>query len=106
MYLYVIIYWAITSVFATLLEMIAPPPWVMISVGLWIRYVCGCLGNSLYRRHVERKIKQIKTTVPPEYWAQAFKDMGGTNVWAVIALIFINLLIIYWMYLTIFKEGR
>ena len=107
MYLYVIIWVAFLFVFYSVLELVFKLPTSATNgVNIAIMYLFGRYGSSLYRRHVERKIQQIKTMMAPEYWAQAFKDKGGTNLWATIPLIALHLLTLYGMYLSIVEKAR
>jgi hypothetical protein len=76
-----------------------------LCVCIFVKYKLGRYGSSLYKIHVERKIKQIKTTTPPEYWTEAFRDKGGTSLLAPATLIILILLMLYLMlYLGIVKQ--
>jgi len=55
--------------------------------GLFLMWWFGRYGSALYKRHAIAKIRQIKSTIAPEYWPQAFKDKGGTSFWAVVPFI-------------------
>jgi len=65
--------------------------------GLFLMWCFGRYGSSIYKRHVEATIRRIKTTMPAEYWTQAFKDKGGTSCWAVIPFI-LWVGFTYWLY--------
>jgi len=108
MYLYVILWVAFLFVFYSILELVFTlPPSATNGANIFIMCCFGRYGSSLYRKHVERKIGQIKATMTPEYWMQAFRDKGGTSFWAPIPLIILHLLILYGMYLSIVESvGR
>src|SRR6266850_604118 len=96
MYLYVVICVAFLLVFYSILEFIFTlPPSATNGANIAMMYLFGRYGSSLYRKHVERKIQQIKTTMAPEYWTQAFRDKGGTSLWAPIPLIILHVLTLY-----------
>jgi hypothetical protein len=107
MYLYVIVWVAFLFVFYSVLELVFTLPMLVTNgASIAMMYLFGRYGSSLYRRHVERKIQQIKTTMMPEYWAQAFRDKGGTNAWATIPLILLHVFTLYGMYLIIVERAR
>lgn len=107
MYLYVVIWVAFLFVFYSLLEVVfSLPPSVTNSANLVMMFFFGRYGSSLYRKHVDRKIHQIKTTITPDYWTQAFRDQGGTNAWATIPLIILHLLTLYGMYFSMIEKTR
>ena len=72
-------------------------------LGIAMMILLGRYGNSIYRKHVERKIRQIKTKISPEYWSQAFRDSGGTSLWAPIPLIILQLLTLFGMFYGIYQ---
>ncbi len=106
MYLFVIILVAFEAVCFSILEFFFRlPTSVTNSVGIATMVILGRYGNSIYRKHVERKIRQIKTKIAPEFWSQAFRDSGGTSLWATIPLIILQLLTLYGMYLGIVQKN-
>jgi TPR repeat protein len=99
MYLFVIILVAFEAVCFSILEFFFRlPTSVTNSVGIATMILLGRYGNSIYRKHVERKIRQIKTKIAPEYQSQAFRDSGGTSLWAPIPLIILQLLTLFGMF--------
>ena len=106
MYLFVIILVAFEAVCFSILEIFFKlPTSITNAVGIATMMILGRYGNSLYRKHVERKIRQIKTKIAPEYQSQAFRDSGGTSLWAPIPLIILQLLTLYGMYLGIVQKN-
>ena len=106
MYLFVIILVAFEAVCFSILEFFFRlPTSVTNSVGIATMIILGRYGNSIYRKHVERKIRQIKTKIAPEYQSQAFRDSGGTSLWAPIPLIILHLLTLYGMYQGILQKN-
>jgi hypothetical protein len=106
MYLYVVIVVAVLLVFYSILEFVfAVPQSAMNGVNIAMMYMIGRYGSSLYKKHVERKIRQIKATITPEYWPQAFRDKGGTSFWAPIPLIVLQMLSLYGMYVSIVERA-
>ena len=107
MYLYVVVWVAGLFVFYALLDFLFTAPTSAINgMNIAMMWVFGRYGSSLYRKHVERKIGQIKTTLTPEYWPQALKDKGGTSFWAPIPLIILHLLMLYGLYLNIVERVK
>lgn len=107
MYLYVIIWVAFLFVFYSIVEVLLKLP-ASASSGATIAmmFLFGRYGSPLYRKHVERKIREIKSTLPPEYWPQAFRDKGGTSAWAPIPLVILHLLALYGAYVNILERKR
>lgn len=99
MYLFVIILVAFEAACFSILEFFFRlSTSVTNSVGIATMILLGRYGNSIYRKHVERKIRQIKAKMTPEYWSQAFRDSGGTSLWAPIPLIILQLLTLLGMF--------
>jgi tetratricopeptide (TPR) repeat protein len=106
MYLFVIILIAVEAICYSIVEFaFGLPTSVMNGVCVAIMFILGRYGNSIYKKHVERKIRQIKTNMAPEYWPQAFRDSGGTSLWTPILLIILQLLTIYGTYQGILQKN-
>ena len=96
MYLYAWIFIAILFI-ETLVEIIFDVSDKLsnaITIGFYV--VCGTQSNTLYKYHVEKKIKEITATVPPEQLDAELIKRGGTSVWAAIGyfVILIALLVL------------
>jgi TPR repeat protein len=106
MYLFVIILVAFEAVCYSIVEFVfGLPTSITNGVGIAMMIILGRYGNSIYRKHVERKIRRIKTNMAPEYWSQGFRDSGGTSLWAPIPLIILHLLTIYGTYQGILQKN-
>ena len=107
MYLYVVIWVGFLLVFYSIFEFLFTVPTSATNgANVVMMYFFGRYGSSLYRKHAERKIRQIKTTMTPEYWGQALRDKGGTSLWAPIPLIILHLLGLFGMFLSIVEKAR
>ena len=107
MYLYLVVWIAFLLVFYLILEVLfSVSTSVTNGANIAMMYFFGRYGSSLYRKHVERKLRQIKTTMTSEYWAQAFRDKGGTSLWAPIPLVILQLLTLYGLYLSFVEKLR
>ena len=105
MYLYTAILWVFFAAIFTVADM---------AIGgqagnyAWfgVMFMFGRFGNSIYKNDAERKIRQIKKEVPPEYHEQALKAEGGTNWLATIPLIILQLLTYYGIYLLAVQKAQ
>ena len=105
MYLFTAIWLAFLCVFYSVVELVfSLPASAMNGANIAMMLLFGRYGSSLYRKHVERKVREVKSTMAHEYWTEAFKDKGGTSLLAPIPLVILHLLTLYGVYLSIVEK--
>lgn len=69
-----------------------------INIGIAVAF--GALGNTLYKTHVDKKVKEITANFPPEQVAAELAKQGGVNpkaAWGFAALVLLLVGLVIWI---------
>jgi uncharacterized membrane protein YkgB len=80
MYKYTAIFIAIVLAESYLEYLFDAPDSFTRAVTIAIAVTFGWQGNTLYKMHVDKKVQEITSTLPPEPAAKELASQGGTNL--------------------------